>query len=111
MKKATKSFVYVMALLIIGTYLTGCYATTHVVGSGGTYAGNDIQQYELKKKKWYLLGGAIPLDDVSAHNLAGGAENYTARETFSFGDLIINALTSGIAAPRTIRISKSAEDK
>ena len=111
MKNTFKSMIYTLAILSMGIYLTGCYATTHVVGSGGTYAGNDIQQYDLKKKKWYLLGGAIPLDDVSADKIAGDAKNYTARETFSFGDLIISSLTSGIAAPRTIRISKAADEK
>ena len=97
--------------MIIGALLTGCYATQHVVGSGGTYAGNEIPNYDVKKKHWYLFWGAMPLDEVSAHQLADGATNYTVRETFSFGDLLIQGLTGGIAAPRTIRISKSADEK
>ena len=82
----------------------------HVVGEGGTYAGKTISEYDVKKKKWYLFSG-IPLDDVTADQVAGGAKNYTARETISFGDLMLNALTFGIATPRTIRISKSADEK
>lgn len=100
----------VFVLVMIATGLSGCFATMHVVGEGGTYNGKSIPEYDVKKKKWFLFGG-IPLDDVTADQVAGGAKNYTARETFTFGDVILNALTFGIASPRTIRISKSTAEK
>ncbi len=70
-----------------------------------------MKQYDVKKKHWYLFWGAMPLDEVSADMLAEGAQNYTARETFSFGDMLLSAITYGIAAPHTIRVSKSADEK
>lgn len=91
---------------VIATALNGCYATTHIVGSGGKYDGNEIANYDVKKKKWFLLGGLVPLDDVAAHQLKGDATNYTSRETHSFGDLLIGGATFGIVAPKTIRVSK-----
>ena len=96
--------------VLITTILPSCLVTTHVVGEGGTYSGRDINQYDVKKKKWYLFS-AIPLDDVQPHTVAGDAENYTVRETLSFGDLLLSGLTFGIAQPRTIRVSKSAAEK
>ncbi|MGI9544202.1 MAG: Bor/Iss family lipoprotein [Cyclobacteriaceae bacterium] len=111
MKPAIKSILKSAALLIICTQLVGCFATHHTVGEGGTYEGNEIEKYDLKKKKWYLFWGGVPLDEVRADQLAGDAKNYTVRETFSFGDLLLNGLTFGIASPRTIRVSKSVEEK
>ncbi len=111
MRKILKAVVHSTLILTMGVYLSGCYASQHVVGTGGTYAGNEIEKYDVKKKHWYLFWGAMPLDDVSAHMLAGDAQNYTSRETSSFGDMCLSALTWGIAAPRTIRISKSAAEK
>ena len=99
-----------LVILLLANGLTGCFVTTHVVGDGGTYDGREIKKYDVKKKKWYLFS-AIPLDDVTPHGVAGGAENYTARETHTFGDLVLGALTFGIAQPRTIRISKSEAEK
>ena len=110
MKGLFKQLLNSVLILLITTSLTGCYVTMHVVGEGGTYDGKEISQYDVKKKKWYLFSG-IPLDDVSADQVAGGAKNYTARETITFGDLLINFGTLGIATPRTIRISKSAAEK
>lgn len=111
MSKLKRTIQSITLMLTIAIIMSSCYASTHVVGSGGTYAGNDMKQYDLKKKHWYLFWGAMPLDDVSAHMLAGDSKNYTARETSSFGDQVLTVLTYGIAAPRTIRISKSAEEK
>ena len=111
MKPAMKSILKAAILLFISTHLVGCFATHHTVGEGGTYEGNEVKRYDLKKKKWYLFWGGIPLDEVRADQLAGSANNYTVRETFSFGDLLINGLTVGIASPRTIRVSKSVEEK
>ena len=98
-------------MLNLVLFLGGCFATQHVVGEGGTYGGNDMKMYDIKQKHWYLLWGAVPLDDVNANSVAGGAQNYTVRETFTFGDLALRAVTLGIASPRTIRVSKSAEEK
>lgn len=111
MKQIAKNFSKLVALVVICSHLVGCYASHHIVGTGGTYIGKEIPKYDVKKKHWYLFWGAMPLDEVSGHQLADGATNYTVRETFSFGDLAIEALTFGIAAPRTIRVSKSAEEK
>ncbi len=110
MKSTIKLFTKSVILVLICTSLSGCFVTMHVVGEGGTYDGKSIPEYDVKKKKWYLFAG-IPLDDVTADNVAGGAKNYTARETLTFGDLLLGALTFGIAQPRTIRISKSAAEK
>ena len=106
-----KNLFRTVLILTLAICLPGCYASTHVVGTGGTYDGNEIPRYDVKKKHWYLFWGAMPLDDVSAHQLAGDAQNYTARETFSFGDMALSTLTFGVAAPRTIRISKSEGEK
>ena len=111
MKQTPKTFLKLVALLFICSHLTGCYVTNHVVGTGGTYDGKEIAKYDVKKKHWYLFWGAMPLDDVTADQLAGDAENYTVRETLTFGDLVLQGLTFGIAAPRTIRVSKSAGEK
>jgi len=110
MKLTIKSLVKSLVLLMISASLSGCFVTMHVVGEGGTYDGRKISEYDVKKKKWYLFAG-IPLDEVSANTVAGDAKNYTARETLTFGDLVLNALTFGVASPRTIRISKSAAEK
>ena len=103
--KLKNTFKAFMAVLLIAA-LNGCYTTTHIVGSGGNYDGKKIANYDAKKKKWFLLGGLVPLDDVSAHEIKGDAVNYTSRETHSFGDLVIGGATLGIVAPKTIRISK-----
>ena len=99
-----------VVLVTVIALLPSCLATTHIVGEGGTYSGRDMKQYDIKKKKWYLFAG-IPLDEVQPHTVAGGAKNYTVRETLSFGDLLINGLSFGIVQPRTIRVSKSAAEK
>ncbi len=110
MKSTLRQLTNVVAFLLITTSLSSCFVTMHYVGEGGTYDGKTISEYDVKKKKWYLFSG-IPLDDVTADKVAGDAKNYTARETLSFGDLLLYGLTFGIASPRTIRISKSAAEK
>ena len=110
MKRTSKIFAYALLAIFMTTTLPSCLVTTHVVGEGGTYDGRDMKQYDVKKKKWYLFSG-IPLDEVQPHTVAGGAKNYTVRETLTFGDLVLSALTFGIAQPRTIRVSKSAAEK
>lgn len=110
MKTKSRILFQILALAMAVTFLPSCLVTTHIVGEGGTYSGRDMKQYDIKKKKWYLFSG-IPLDDVQPHTVAGGAKNYTVRETISFGDLLLNSLTFGIATPRTIRVSKSAAEK
>ena len=110
MKRIFKPMFFAAVLIAGSSLLSSCYVTMHVVGEGGTYDGREISKYDVKKKKWYLFAG-IPLDDVRADDVAGGAKNYTARETLTFGDLMLGALTFGIAQPRTIRISKSAAEK
>lgn len=110
MKTMQKFFINAMAFLLITVSLSGCFATMHVVGEGGTYNGKSIPEYDVKKKKWFLFS-AIPLDDVTVDQVAGDAQNYTVRETFTFGDIVLSALTFGIASPRTIRVSKSSAEK
>lgn len=103
-------FKHFLTLFVVSFILPSCLVTTHVVGSGGTYDGKNPRHYDIKKKKWYLFAG-IPLDDVQPHTVARNAQNYTVRETLSFGDLILSSLTFGVAQPRTIRVSWSEEEK
>ncbi len=110
MKRFAKPIASALIAICLIVTLPGCLVTTHMVGEGGTYDGKDMKQYDVKKKKWYLFSG-IPLDDVQPHTVAGGAKNYTVRETLTFGDLLLGALTLGIAQPRTIRVSKSEAEK
>lgn len=97
----------VIFYLLIVCLFSSCYASRHYVGDGGKYDGTDMTKYDVKKKQWFLLAGLIPLDDVTADQLAGDSKNYTVREVSSLGDMIITTITFGIASPRTIRISKA----
>jgi len=110
MKTTHKIFIKSIAFLLITIMLSSCYVTMHTVGDGGTYSGKTISEYDVKRKKLYLFSG-IPLDDLTVEDVAEGAENYTVRETISFGDVLINSITFGIIGTRTIRVSKSAAEK
>ena len=99
-----KKIIQITLLFCCISLLSGCFATTHVVGAGGISDGK--ADYDAKRKKWFLLFGVIPLDDVNAQQLSGDAQDYTVRETFTFIDGMISAVTVGIVVPRTIRVSK-----
>jgi uncharacterized protein YycO len=96
------------AFILCGAHLlTSCSAVTHTVGTGGKGNGKP-GQYDVKKKQWYILFGAVPLNKVDSKDLAGGAQNYTVRTTHSFGDILIGAVGSyflGIKT-QTVRVSK-----
>lgn len=107
----TNSILYMktaVAALSIAVLLSGCYASTHKVGTGGRQDAKP-GRFDGRKKEWYLLTGLIPLNKNApelALQRAGNPENYTMRVTHSFGDLCICWITWGIACPKTIRISK-----
>jgi len=102
------SFKLLIALSVFAIILSGCSATMHTVGTGGKGNCKSPGQYDAKKKQWYLLWGAVPLNKVDSKDLAGGAQNYTIRTTTSFGDLLIGGAGSYLLGlkTQTIRVSK-----
>lgn len=97
-----------IVLFTLGTLLSSCNATMHTVGTGGKGDCKSPGQYDAKKKQWYLFWGLLPLNKVDSKDLAGGAQNYTVRTTFSLGDGIITVFGSNLLGLgcQTIRVSK-----
>jgi uncharacterized protein YceK len=108
MKKVNfRLIIIALSLFII---MSGCNATMHTVGTGGKGNCKSPSQYDAKKKQWYLFWGLLPLNHVDSKVLAAGAQNYTVRTTFSFGDCLIyipGVYLLGLKT-QTIRVSKGA---
>ena len=106
MKKANLNLT--IALCGLAFLFSSCYANMHVVGAGGKGNCKQVGQFDAKKKQWYLFWGLLPLNTIDTRQLAGGADNYTIRTTFSFGDGLIaipGAYLLGLST-RTVRVSK-----
>jgi hypothetical protein len=102
-----KKIYFFPALVLIALLMSSCQATMHTVGTGGRGNCKDVGQYDAKKKQWYWLWGAVPINHVDSKDMAGGAQNYTIRTTHSLGDLLLSGI-AGYAgfSVQTIRVSK-----
>lgn len=98
----------ILSVAILAALLSGCNATMHTVGTGGSGDCKSPSSYDAKKKQWYLLYGLVPLNHVDSKVLAGGAQNYTIRTTTSFGDYLISIPGSYLLGlkTQTVRVSK-----
>ncbi len=69
---------------------------------------NLLDNYDAKKKQWYLFWGLLPLNKVDSKDLAGDSQNYTIRTTTSIGDGLIAIPGSYLLGlkTQTIRVSK-----
>jgi hypothetical protein len=80
--------------------LSSCYTMTHQVGSGGTGAPQDEQQ-------WWILWGLVPLNHVDSHTMAGTATNYTVTTQFKPLDVLISLFTSFVTIyVQTVEVKK-----
>ena len=79
----------------------GCSAHAHTVG-----AGPQTGQVETARQ-WYILFGAIPLNDVDTNEMAGDTENYEIATTTGFVDILIGIPASYITvSSRTVTVTK-----
>ncbi len=61
----------------------------------------------VEEKQWYALWGAVPINEVSSKQMAGGAENYTIITQRTFLDYIISAFTGSVSITvQTVRVKK-----
>ena len=80
--------------------LASCYTMTHQVGSGGSGAPQDEQQ-------WWILWGLVPLNHVDSHTMAAGAANYTVTTQFKPLDVLISCFTGIITIyVQTVEVKK-----
>jgi hypothetical protein len=98
MKKSLKS---VSLILFIAAVMSSCYSISHTVGTGSSTG--EI----IKKKQWYILYGAVPLNKIDTKALAGNATNYTITTKHGFVDYLIGAVTGFVTIkPMTVVIKK-----
>jgi predicted small secreted protein len=88
------------AILFSCVVLTSCFTTTHVVGSGGTGE-------TTKAKQWFALWGLVPINSVNTQQMAAGKTDYTVTTKFTFGDMVIGAITGIVTIrPMSVEVKK-----
>lgn len=78
----------IVILLLLLSFTAGCATHRHIVGHGakeGTSA-TDMQ--------WYVLYGALPMNQVDTQKMADGAADYEIKTGYSPVSLIINCFAS-----------------
>ena len=79
----------------------GCSTHVHTVG-----VGPQTGQVETARQ-WYILFGAIPLNDVDTNEMAEGAENYEIETTTGFMDILIGIPAGYVTvSSRTVTVTK-----
>ncbi len=101
MKQFVKRAVSVGVLAVFAmTMLAGCFTHEHIVGTGAATG------YTESAKQWYLLWGAMSVNNVDTKAMSGAAQNYKIITQSSIVDMVISGLTAGILAPRTMKVIK-----
>ncbi len=93
----------IVAILLVAVmlFLVGCSAHTHIVGNGAQ--GTE----QVQARQWYILFGIVPLNTVSSHDMAAGAQDYTIKTEQSPLDFIMNIFTGIITvSSRTVTVTK-----
>jgi len=90
----------VLALAVACLFLSSCYSYTSVVGKGA--------QGTEKVTRWnhYVIDGLVPVDVSDAHDMAGGATDYTVHTRTSFVNGLLASITFGIYTPTTTTVTK-----
>lgn len=86
--------------LLLTVFMSSCYVSTYVVGTGATGA------TEQKGKNNYFLGGLITGQQADTKSMAGGKSDYTIESKFTFVDMVLNTITAGIYSPRTVVVKQ-----
>ena len=93
--------VRIIAALLAILLLAGCSAHTHMVGSGAS----GFEKTEARQ--WYVLWGLIPINEVDAGTMAGGADDYTIHTEVSFIDILIGMVATYVTvSSRTVTVTK-----
>lgn len=96
MKKVTVLFLVVLALCWVG-----CAAHTHKIGNGA-----QTNKAE-KKRQWYILYGAVPLNEVNTAEMANDTRDYTIKTELSPLDVVMNFFTEWVTViSRTVTVTK-----
>ncbi len=97
MKKAT-TLLLVTAMLL---FTIGCTSHVHKIGTGASTGS------EESARQWYILFGAIPLNDVNAQEMAGDTQNYEIQTEQSFIDILIGGVAGMVTiSSRTVTVKK-----
>jgi hypothetical protein len=97
LKKATA--IGIIAVLAM-TMLVGCFTNEHIVGTGAATG------YTESAKQWYLLWGALAINNVDTKAMSGAAQNYKIITQTTIVDAVISSITGGILVPRTVKVIK-----
>lgn len=97
MKTTVNKIIICLTILLF----IGCASHIHTVG-----AGPQTGQVE-SARQWYILFGAIPLNNVDTNEMANGAENYEIETATGFVDILISMPASYITvSSRTVTVTK-----
>jgi hypothetical protein len=97
MKKTVNKIIICLTILLF----IGCSSHIHTVG-----AGPQTGQVE-SARQWYILFGAIPLNNVDTNGMANGSENYEIETTTGFVDILIGIPASYVTvSSRTVTVTK-----
>ncbi|MCK4956350.1 MAG: hypothetical protein KAS49_01855 [Candidatus Cloacimonetes bacterium] len=88
-------------MILVLVALVGCSANTHVIGKGA-------QTGEvINGRQWYVLYGALPLNEVDTAEMAGDATDYEITTEYSVIDVITTLfLNSVTVSSRTVTVKK-----
>jgi hypothetical protein len=90
-----------LCALALALSLGSCMQLNHIVGTGAQGGS------EASKRQWYALWGLVPLGEVDARQLAGGATNYTVHSEHGIVDILLNLLTGWVTInSQTVTVTK-----
>ena len=100
MKKIKHLTIGLLSAIIISFTLTSCMTTKTSVGAFKETWGTEYTY--AKGKQFWLFWGIIPLGRTSVNTPGNGNCEVVTR--FTFGDVLISALTGGIITSYTIKV-------
>ncbi len=96
-----KQWIAIVGALALVAALTGCYTLEHQVGTGAQGAS------EVEQRKWYILWGLVPLNEVDSHTMAAGATNYDVKSEITVVDVLLNLFTAWVSIySQTVTVTK-----
>lgn len=97
MKTTLNKIIICLTLLLF----IGCATHIHTVGTGP-------QTGEVETaRQWYILYGAVPLNEVDTAEMAAGSANYEIETTMSFMDILVGIPASYVTVTsRTVTVTK-----
>lgn len=98
MMRINRKIITAAAFLLI---LSSCVTNRHIVGKGAQ--GDD----KITDMQWYVLWGAVPLNEPDTKKMAEGAQDYEIKSEFSAVNMLINIFTMSVSlVSRSVTVKK-----